>query len=109
MTMKSLLIAGALTLSSLAFAGTKSYEFSLGANTKIGSTELKAGEYKIKVEGNQATIRDQQSGKSVTLNVKIEHAAQKFDQTVVRSVAKDGKDQVQEIELGGTDNRVEPE
>ena len=108
MTTKSLLIAGALALSSIAFAGTKSYEFCLSSNTALGTTELKAGEYKIKVEGTQATLRDQTTGKSFTVNVKVEHAGQKFEQTVVKSAAKDGKDQILEIQLGGTDTKVEP-
>jgi len=108
MTTKSLLIAGALTLSSIAFAGTKSWEFCLSSSSALGATELKPGEYRIKVEGTQATLRDQTTGKSVTVNVKIEHATRKFDQTVVKSAAKDGKDQILEIQLGGTDTRVEP-
>jgi hypothetical protein len=108
MTTKSLLIAGALTFSSFAFAGTKSYEFKLSEPATLGSTELKPGEYKIKVEGSQATLHDEQTGKSFTMNVKIEHAERKFDQTIVKSVNKDGKGQVLEIQLGGTDNRVEP-
>jgi hypothetical protein len=109
MTTKSLLIAATLTFTSLAVAGAKSYEFTLGSTTQFGNTELKPGGYKMKVEGTQATIRDEQTGKSVTVTVKVEHAGQKFDQTTVQSANKDGKDRVVEIHLGGSDTKLELE
>jgi hypothetical protein len=107
MTTKSLLIAATLTLTSLAVAGTKSYEFTLGGPTQFGNTELKAGEYKMKVDGTQAVIHDEHTGKSITVNVKVEHAGRKFDQTTVQSANKDGKDRVVEIHLGGSDTKLE--
>lgn len=107
MTTKSLLIAGALTLSTLAFAGTKSYDFSLSTPASLGTTDLKPGGYRVKVDGTQATIKDEQTGKSFTVNVKIEHDSQKFDQTTVRSTTKDGKEHIVEIRLGGSDTKLE--
>jgi hypothetical protein len=107
MTTKSLLIAATLTFSTMAFAGTKSYDFTIGAPTHVGTTELKPGEYRVKLDGTQAIIRDQQSGKSITVNVKVEHAGQKFDQTSVQSANKDGHDRVIEIDLGGSDTKLQ--
>jgi len=51
MTAKSLIIVGALCLSSVAFA--KSYDIVLNNPSRAGATELKPGEYKLKVEGSQ--------------------------------------------------------
>ena len=108
MTMKSsLLIAGTLAFAGLAFAGPKSYEFSLSSPTSLGANDLKPGQYKIRVEGSQATVTDEQTKKSYTVPVKVEHNGQKFDQTTVQSTTKDGKDSVVQINLGGSDTKLE--
>ena len=107
MTTKSLLIAATLTFTSLAFAGAKSYDFSISSPTKMGTTDLKPGQYQVKVDGTQATIRDAQTGKSFTVPVRVEHGSQKFDQTTVQSSTKDGVDRITEINLGGSDTRLE--
>jgi hypothetical protein len=109
MTMKSLLIA-TLTFSALALpvmAGTKSYGFTLGSPATVGSTELKPGEYKVKLDGAQAVIHDEQTGKSVTVPVKVEHNGAKYEQTTVQSNTKDGKDRIFEIHLGGSDTKLQ--
>jgi hypothetical protein len=108
MTAKSFLIVGALALGSLGIASAKSYDFSLGESTMIGQQALKAGEYKVKVEGSEAVFTDVQSGKSFTVSVTIEHNGQKFDRTAVESsTAADGMDKINKIDLGGSDTVIE--
>jgi hypothetical protein len=106
MTGKSLLIVGALTLSSFGLASAKSYDIILSAPAKAGATELKPGEYKLKVEGSQATFTDAQSSKSFTVPVKVENGAKKFANTSVESTNQDGMDNIHAIDLGGSNTRL---
>jgi hypothetical protein len=106
MTTRSLLIVGALTLSSLGIASAKSFDVILGAPAMAGNTELKAGEYKLKVEGTQAIFTDQ-SSKSITVAVKVENADHKFDQTSVETSNQNGMDSIQAIDLAGSKTKLE--
>jgi hypothetical protein len=105
-TTKSLLMVGALALASLGVASAKSYEITLGAPAKLGSNQLKAGQYRVKLDGTQATLTDEQTLKSYTVPVTVEHAGQKFDQTTIQTRSKDGVDQVFQITLGGSDTKL---
>jgi hypothetical protein len=98
MTAKSLLIVGVLGFSSLAFA--KSYDIVLSNPTKAGATELKPGEYKLKVEGSQAVFT--RDGQQFTAPVKIQNGARKFDSTVMETKNEAGMDTVKSIDLGGS-------
>jgi hypothetical protein len=107
MTAKSLFIVGALTLSSLGIASAKSYDITLNAPTKAGATELKPGDYKLKVEGSQAVFTDAQNAKSVTsVPVKVENSDKKFNYTSVESTNQNGMDQINAIDLGGSNTRL---
>jgi hypothetical protein len=107
MTTRSLLIVGALTLSSIGIASAKSFDVFLGAPAMAGATELKAGEYKVTVEGTQAIFREAQSSKSITVPVKVENADHKFGQTSVETTNQNGMDNIQAIDLGGSNTKLE--
>jgi hypothetical protein len=107
MNTRSLLIVGALTLSSLGIASAKSFDVVLSARAMAGNTELRAGEYKLKVEGSQAVFTDQQSSKSFAVPVKIENRDRKFDRTIVESSNQNGMDNIQTIQLGGSTTTLE--
>lgn len=107
MTTKSLLIVGALTLSSLGVASAKSFDIIFTAPSKAGNTELKPGEYKLKVDGSQAVFSDAQSGKSFTVPVKVENASTKFDHTMVNTTNQNGMDNIQSIDLAGSTTKLE--
>ncbi len=107
MTTRSLLIAGVLTLSSLGIASAKSFDVFLATPAMAGSTELKAGEYKLKVEGTQAVFTEAQGSKSVTVPVKIENADHKFGQTSVETGNQNGMDNIQTIGLAGSNTKLE--
>ena len=70
------------------------------------ATELKPGEYKLKVEGSQAVFTDAQSAKSFSVPVKIENTGKKFANTAVESTNQDGMDNIQAIDLGGSNTRL---
>jgi len=110
MTAKSLLgtaCLGILGLASLGIASAKSYDVTLSAATMAGSTELKPGAYKVKVEGSQAVFTDAQSSKSWTAPVKIENGGKKFGETVVESVTQGDMAHIQAIDLAGSNTRLQ--
>jgi hypothetical protein len=103
---KSLLIVGALSLVSLNIASAKSYDLVLSAPAMAGTTELKAGDYKLKLDGSQAVITGQQNNASVTVPVKVENSGKKFGYTTVESTNQGGMDTIQAIDLGGSNTRL---
>ena len=107
MTAKSLLIVGALTLSSIGIASAKSFDVVLGTPTMAGSTELKAGEYKLKIEGTQAVFTEAQGSKSFTVPVKVQNADKKFDQTTVETTNQNGMDNIRVIDLAGSTTKLQ--
>ncbi len=106
MTVKSLLIVSAVTLSSLAIASAKSYNIVLEAPTNAGATQLKPGEYKLKVEGSQAVFTSAENDKSFSVPVKVENSNKKFDNTQVESTNQNGVDSIHAIDLGGSRTRL---
>jgi hypothetical protein len=72
-----------------------------------GNTELKPGEYTLKVEGTQAVFTDVQSSKSWTAPVKIENSDRKFNGTIVKSINQGGMEHIVDIELAGSNTKLE--
>jgi len=114
--MKKLLVIGVLALSSLSttarsgqrhLLSAKTYEITITAPTKAGSVQLKAGQYKVKVEGSNAIFTEMDSAKSLTTPVKVETCDKKFDDTTVQ-ITKDGDiNRLEEIDLGGSKTKLE--
>jgi hypothetical protein len=107
MTAKSLLIIGALGLASIGIASAKSYDIRLDSPAMAGSTELKAGDYKLKVEGSQAVFTDVQSSKSWTAAVKVATGDRKFGDTVVESTQQGEMAHINAIDLAGSNTKLE--
>lgn len=105
MNAKSLLIVGALTLASIGVASAKSYDVILSAPAMAGSTALKPGEYKVKVQGSEAVFTDQ-SSKSFSIPVKVENANKKFDYTSIESTNNGGMDTIKSIDLADSNTRL---
>src|SRR5215813_9841421 len=106
MKMKSLLMAGTLALASLSIASAKSYDIVLTSPVSAGNTQLKAGEYSLKVEGEQAVFTDVETGKKFTAPVKLENGSKKFELTAVGTTNQNGSDRIQTIELGGSSTEL---
>ena len=104
--MKKLIAISALALSSLTILSAKTYEILLTAPTKAGTIQLKPGQYKLKVEGSNATFTDQNSSKSFTTPVKVENVDKKFDDTKVQSTRDGDVDKLEEIDLGGSKTKL---
>jgi len=81
-------------------SATKSYDVTLSNPAQVSGTELKAGTYKVVLEGDKAMIH---SGKvSVEAPVTVQEGDQKFSATSVRYVVVDGKYRIKQIQLSGT-------
>ncbi|HWD00739.1 MAG TPA: hypothetical protein VG456_28480 [Candidatus Sulfopaludibacter sp.] len=103
---KSLILTGAVAFFSL-LASAKTYDITLSSPTLAGNVQLKAGQYHMKVAGNNVTFTELQSDKAVTVPVTVKQAPQKFDFTAVDTDKKTGTDKIQTIELGGSNTQLE--
>jgi hypothetical protein len=104
--MKKFLVVAGLALASLTVVNAKTYDIVLSSKTKAGSVELKPGQYKLKIEGNNAIFTDTSKGKSFTTPVKVETGDKKFDDTRVQSVKDGDADKINEIDLGGSKTKL---
>ncbi len=88
----------------LAVASAKMYKVTLFQPTVLSGTELQPGSYQLNVDNNKVVFTN--SKQSVESAVKVEQADKKFPATVVRYASGEGKNQIQEIRLGGTNVRL---
>jgi hypothetical protein len=103
MTMRSFLPF--LLLAGLAVASTPTYKVNLFEPAMVGTTELKAGEYKLEVNNQKATLSNNKV--QTESQVKVEEGDSKFPTTVVRYTSNpDGKIRIQEIRIGGTKTKL---
>jgi hypothetical protein len=105
--MKKLLMIGALCVSTLSIVSAKSYDIIISTTVKAGTVQLKPGEYRLKVDGGNATFYDVNTDKSFTTPVKVETSDKKFDQTKVDTTKDGDQNKLQDIELGGSNTRLE--
>jgi len=103
--MKKLFAVAVLALSTLTAGSvsSKTYDINLTKAAKVGTTQLKAGRYRLVVEGSQATITEAGKPKNaVTVPVKVQEADRKFEDTRIIT-SKDGDvEKIEEIDLGGS-------
>jgi hypothetical protein len=103
--MKQTLILTMVTLAVTAVAGAATtYKVTIADPVTIDGKVLKAGEYKVEVNDNNAVIRH---GKDSTeVKVRTESNPRKFDATTVR-YSKDGaSNKLEEIHVGGTKTKL---
>jgi len=103
---KSLVLGAVLSLSSLCFAGQKSYDVIFSSPANVSGVQLPAGEYKVKVDGANAVFTDKKS-KSVSAPVKVENGSRKFQFTAVDASKEGSVDKVNAIEFAGSTTKLE--
>ena len=105
--MKQLLAVACLALFALTVVSAKSYNITVSTPSKAGTVQLKPGQYKLTVEGGNATFTEQtNSQKTYTTPVKVQEADKKFEDTRVIS-SKDGDvEKINEIDLGGSKTKL---
>ena len=94
-----------LSVAATAIAAAATYKVSLPVDVTIDGQQLKAGEYRIDVDQDTATL---QKGKvKVATKVRTETVDKKIDGTTVRYVKADGMQyNVSEIRIGGTKTKL---
>ena len=107
MTKRSLLLLGFLALSLVPMASAKSYAVAFRTPAIAGGTQLPAGEYKLKIEGSNAVFTNVDSNKSVTAPVKIENVDQKYDATRIESRQEGNTEHIKDIQLGGSNTKLD--
>jgi hypothetical protein len=85
----------------LAVAATPTYKVSLLQNATVDGKQLKAGDYKVEVNGNTAILK--QGKKTIELPAREESASNKFAATEIQY---DDKNDLQEIHIGGTATKI---
>ncbi len=95
-----------LAAAGLSFAA-KSYDVTFGVPAVLGSIQLPPGQYQVKFEGSKVTLTNAKTGKSVDTFAAVQAGDRKFSDTIVQSKRVDGKDLVDEIQIGGTQTALE--
>jgi len=85
----------------LGLAGAaSSYNVTLPSGLSAGGVMLKAGDYKVEVEGNQATFK--QGKQAIQVPASVEQSTNKFPDTMLESSGTN----LQAIEIGGTTMKI---
>jgi hypothetical protein len=85
----------------LAIASAASiYKVTLPSDLSAGTVMLKAGDYKVEVEDNQATFR--QGKQEIKVPVSVEKSASKFQDTTLESSGTN----LEAIDIGGTTTKI---
>lgn len=89
---------------SFVWAGAMSSNVTLFQPAELNGVTLKAGDYKVVVNGDKLTL---QSGKAkAEASVKSEQNGEKFGSTSIRYNNGDGKMKITEIRIGGTNTKL---
>lgn len=103
MKMKKLML-GACVFSLGIAAAASSYHVRIADPTWVGGTELKPGEYEVRVDGDKVTFKQ---GKTVVaVSAKVETNARKFSDTQLDVKTENGQAKLKELDLGGTTNKI---
>jgi hypothetical protein len=104
MTTKTLKLFALFLSAALMLASAATYNVTFFQPSVVAGKELKAGDYKVTMDGGNAIIS--MGKQKVEAPAKIETADSKFSSTSVRYTTEDGKMKIQEIRLGGTNQKV---
>jgi hypothetical protein len=100
--MKKLLVSFVTVALAIASAASNNFTLTLDHPCTVGTTQLKAGEYKVTTEDGKISLK---LGKTITeLPAKMETADKRFDSTTVRIDNKTQK--LEEIRVGGSTTRI---
>lgn len=86
-------------------ASAKTYDFTLSNTSQAGSTTLKAGQYKVTVNGSQVVVKNA-DGQDVKTSTKIETADKPFRATEVSTTQSNGTSKIQWIGLAGSKSKI---
>jgi|HubBroStandDraft_2_1064218.scaffolds.fasta_scaffold348867_1 hypothetical protein len=91
---------GLATLALGVASAASSYKVSIPADTWAGDTQIKAGNYKVTVTGNQAVFT--MGKQTVQVAASLENSTGKFEDTMLEASG----DKLQAIDIGGTKTKI---
>jgi hypothetical protein len=98
------LMLGVCVLSIGIATAASSYHVKIADPTWVGTTQLKPGDYEVKVEGDKVTFKQ---GKNViAVGAKVETSAAKFSDTQMDIKTENGQAKLKELDLGGTKSKI---
>jgi hypothetical protein len=103
---KTLVLAGVLAVFTVSMAAAKSLEITLSSPTKVGSVELKAGDYRLSLDGTKAKFTNVETLKTVTTDVKLEDGDTKFASTRLVIVDEGAGSVMKQIRIGGSKTKA---
>ncbi len=71
----------------------------------LGNTQLKPGDYHLKLDGSQVVLIDKNGTRTET-TATVETVERKFDVTAIAMSTAGGTNRILSIELGGTKSKV---
>jgi hypothetical protein len=98
------LILGACVFALGIATAASTYHVRIADPTWVGTTELKPGEYDVKVEGDKVTFK--QGKNIVAVSAKVETNASKFSDTQMDIKTENGQAKLKELDLGGTKSKI---
>ena len=107
MKIQSILLAGTLCLASVSLLSAKTYNVSISTTAMAGNVQIPAGEYRLKLDGDQAVFTGVNEKRTFTAPVKMETVSQKYDEHAVVSISQGGTQHIESIELGGSQTKLD--
>jgi hypothetical protein len=80
------------------------YHVKIADPTWVGGTQLKPGEYDVKVDGDKITFK--QGKNVVAVAAKVETSATKYSDTQMDIKTENGQAKLKELDLGGTKSKI---
>ena len=103
MKMKKMMLGACVFALGIATAASI-YHVKIADPTWVGTTELKPGEYDVKVDGDKITFK--QGKKVIEVSAKVETSASKFSDTQMDIKTENGQAKLKELDLGGTKSKI---
>ncbi len=94
----------ALLLAVAVAFGASAHRITLDKPAVLAGTELKPGDYRLELSDDKVTISNKKT--TVDAPAHLESAGDKFRSTTMCCLGDDGKYNLQEIRLGGTNQKV---
>jgi len=103
MKMSKLLLGACVFALGIATAAS-TYHVKIADPTWVGGTQLKPGEYEVKVDGDKITFK--QGKNVVAVAAKVETNATKYSDTQMDIKTENGQAKLKELDLGGTKSKI---
>ena len=106
MSVKHSLMAAVLCLSSVGLVHAKSHSVILSEPAMAGNIQLPAGEYEVKLPGNNAVMTNVDKDKTFTAPVSVVSDPAKHDRTALLTDQAGGESHIQAIEFGKSHTKL---